>query len=692
MDDLERREEKDCAHGDSDTVTGDPDASGGYDSDVPLPSVSELRQCELEVGALLQIISELNAKMGSLQAPRDGDECEGRVSCSTPDFPPSPGPLLRPVEEPGIRTSAPVTKRGDSGEVWAELQEALSTLERSANRERSLVTVPQPLRDEETRTRHLSAAQESWVKVTQVLEEMERELGFSYRSALPSEERQRYQRDVLELHRHNGSLRSALQSRQQELGLSDSALHDMEDEKKKLQEKLLVLKRRWLVAGSLSPPRSPSSSSSGAVSPSWASPPFPGSPLLLRRHVAAFPAVSTGGDVSPSSGCPSPSPSPVLPGSPSLESETDRLQRCLERLKARNERLSAALERRKGESEQISMALSQHEADNTALQMALRYCAECEETYADLLGLYQRRRGQGTAQATEGKGRQLSSPQPEFEKLPTNTSTAEGAMQRGKPSHTRLAAEDFSQQTESLKEKITGLRQDRAALRIPEQGPVGGGKMSPDTGTLAGPRGHNTTASPRGEKAALLYELVTVREEMSELRGAIRLTEKEKRCLEWTLMAQRAQDEAGALLLDSLKEELEERSMEQQRVSNTRERSNSGGGIPGPRNRTIFRELQAVLQREHLMKRRVTALRDSLDTKLSDGTALRRQSDEEAARLTDAHSKISNMYRNARRKHREQIWRLEKQMAALSERHMTQITELQATLENLEDRREETVL
>ena len=31
-------------------------------------------------------------------------------------------------------------------------------------------------------------------------------------------------------------------------------------------------------------------------------------------------------------------------------------------------------------------------------------------------------------------------------------------------------------------------------------------------------------------------------------------------------------------------------------------------------------------------------------------------------------------------------------MAALSERHMTQITELQATLERLEDRREETVL
>lgn len=72
----------------------------------------------------------------------------------------------------------------------------------------------------------------------QVLEEMERELGFSYRSALPPEERQHYQRNILELHKHNSSLRSALQSRQQELGLSDSALHELEDEKKKLQEKV----------------------------------------------------------------------------------------------------------------------------------------------------------------------------------------------------------------------------------------------------------------------------------------------------------------------------------------------------------------------------------------------------------------------------------------------------------------------
>lgn len=57
---------------------------------------------------------------------------------------------------------------GDSEEVWAKLQETLATLERSASRGRSLAVVPQPLLDEEAQTQHLTAARESWVKVTQV--------------------------------------------------------------------------------------------------------------------------------------------------------------------------------------------------------------------------------------------------------------------------------------------------------------------------------------------------------------------------------------------------------------------------------------------------------------------------------------------------------------------------------------------
>ena len=53
-------------------------------------------------------------------------------------------------------------------------------------------------------------------------------------------------------------------------------------------------------------------------------------------------------------------------------------------------------------------------------------------------------------------------------------------------------------------------------------------------------------------------------EEMSELRGLIRLREKERRCLDWSLMAQKAQDAAGELVAESLQEELEDRRADRQ--------------------------------------------------------------------------------------------------------------------------------
>ena len=60
------------------------------------------------------------------------------------------------------------------------------------------------------------------------------------------------------------------------------------------------------------------------------------------------------------------------------------------------------------------------------------------------------------------------------------------------------------------------MKEDRAALCVPKPGPGGEGQLSPDTGTLAGPRGKGPkpgepTPNPSREKATLLYELVTVR-------------------------------------------------------------------------------------------------------------------------------------------------------------------------------------
>lgn len=51
---------------------------------------------------------------------------------------------------------------------------------------------------------------------------------------------------------------------------------------------------------------------------------------------------------------------------------------------------------------------------------------------------------------------------------------------------------------------------------------------------------------------------------MSDLRSLIRLKEKELRCLEWSLMTQKAQEAAGVFVPESLREELEDSKSEQQ--------------------------------------------------------------------------------------------------------------------------------
>ncbi|KAM6962604.1 colorectal mutant cancer protein [Aplochiton taeniatus] len=674
------------------------------------PSQAELTQCEAEVGTLLRIIAELNQKMGTLQAPSETEDpkLQEPICLPLPDFQ-SAG--CCPEKDNDYSAETLVNKQGSSGETWTELQGVLSALEDSIRKRRTWAN-PSTASDQNKQAEHITAARESWVLATQVLQEMEREFGISYPSGLPPEERQQYQRDVLSLHQQNVVLRNTLQSRQVALDGTKYTVSQMDEERNKLQEALLDLQRAWRSA-SISPPYSPSGSiSGGAMSAGWASPLFPGSPLLVRRHMAAFPALSTGGDISPSasfrgsSGCPDsscPSPIPSIGGS-----ETERLHRCIERLKAKNEHLTAALERRKAESEQISMTLGRHEADNSALQMALRYSEECEEAYSELLSLHEARKQQCIPQWRDQaepvrENYQANSPilqvrgRRRTEELSTSFSTPGDAIERLPQRLTNLSLRDpeLVGRDAALRHKIESLKWERAAVCVPKPGPGGEGKLSPDTGTLAGPRGGQRVkegSNMNREKSALLYELVTVRDEMSELRGLIRLTEKERRCLDWSLMAQKAQDAAGALISQSLSEELEERRSQQQRLAENVAKLCSEGDTPGPQNQTILRELQDVLQREQVLRRRLATVRDSLDLALSDSASRRRDSEQQVVRLAQAHSKATGSYRNARKKCREQLWRLERQVTAMSERHTAQIDALKATLEVLEWQREETIL
>ncbi|KAM7409693.1 hypothetical protein PAMA_001268 [Pampus argenteus] len=660
------------------------------------PSPTELAQCEAEVGTLLSIIAELNKKMGSLKAPSEpGDLRPPRPSRPlVPDL--LSHQLVRSSPERTTASTAtsilPLTERGGSGVIWIQLQETLSAVEDSISCRRSWAA-PITASDQDKQKEHLRAAQESWGKAAQIVEEMEKEFGIS----CPLGTKELYQ-EMLDQDEHDSALRSSLQSHQEELERAQS-ISQMEEEK----NKLAGYHRGWR-SGSHSPSyRLSGSSTAGAVSP--ASPPFPGSPLLLRRAARAVTPLSPRGDGSPlgSVNSGSPCPSPI-----GLETETDRLNRCIERLKARNERLTAALERRKGESERISITLNKLEADCSALQMALRYCEECEEAYSELLSLYDAKKQQILPLQTDStevaSGRQQpGSPSAQLrkmatEELSTSFSTAGVTEETETQSHTGQRTPEMMEREAVLRQQIERLKRDRAAICLPQPGPGAKDKMSPNTGTPVGLRGGHVTKDntrppdSKKEKASLFYELISVREEMSDLRALIRLKEKELRCLEWSLMAQKAQETAGAFIPETLQEELEDRKTEQQRLCENAAKLCSDGDMAGPRSRPVLKELQAVLQREQALKKRLALVHDSLSTALTDSTSNRRDNEEQIARLTQAHGKALSSYRHIRRKYREQVWKLEQKVAAMIESHHGQSGAPKAAGEALEWRREETVL
>lgn len=76
-----------------------------------------------------------------------------------------------------------------------------------------------------------------------------------------------------------------------------------------------------------------------------------------------------------------------------------------------------------------------------------------------------------------------------------------------------LSAEEFNEKAEVIQQRIARLKQDREAVCIPQEIRTGEGKLSPDTGTLAGVRRLSFLSSknPKEEKTALMYELVNVR-------------------------------------------------------------------------------------------------------------------------------------------------------------------------------------
>ncbi|KAJ0065747.1 hypothetical protein NL108_017797, partial [Boleophthalmus pectinirostris] len=509
-----------------------------------------------------------------------------------------------------------IMDRGGGGIVWSKLQDVLSSVEDSISFRRSWAA-PIAAVDLNKHKEHLRAAHESSAKARQILEDMEREFGISCTTV--------FQDEVSEVDKRDFTF-SALQSQQGELERARSISLIDED-----RDKLVNLHRAWR-SGRHSPSYRPSAMScAGSVSPDWASPPYPGSPLLQRRTTRGPPPLPGPGDLSPlgSGTSNSPCTSPIGP-----EVEIERLNRLIERLKSRNERLSLALERRKSEAEHMSLTLNRLESDCSALQLALRYCEECEEAYAELLSLYEVKTHQSIPDGTGAAGGRIPeaghAPNDllDTEELCTSFSTAGGAVEE-----IQIQRTPEEEREVGLRQHIERLKRERAAICLPKAG-AAQCKMIPDSGPTPGSRtGHasrDRASDTKKEKASLFYELISVREEMSDLRALIRLKEKELRCIEWSLMAQKTPDAAGAFIPE--REEPEEHKSQQQRLCEVAAKLGPDGDLSRP----ILKELQAVLHREQALKKRLALVQDSMNTALPDSSPQRRDSGE-VARLTQAH-------------------------------------------------------
>ncbi|XP_029356598.1 uncharacterized protein ushbp1 isoform X2 [Echeneis naucrates] len=665
------------------------DHEGTYPAASLEPSPAELAQCEVEVGTLLSIIAELSKKMGSLKAPSESVD-SGSPGPSRPLVPDLLSHrLVRGSPERHTASAAaskpPLADQGGNGVVWRKMQEVLSSVEDSISCRRTWA-VPITASDHYKHTEHLRAAQESWDKSTQILEEMEREFGISCLSTLP--------KDILDLEKHDPALRGTLYSYQEESTdkmQSQNTTSQMEAERKKP----VGLHKAWR-SDSCFPSYRPAA---GTFTPDLASPPFSASPLLHRRTTRGPTPLSVCEDGSPMGSVNSgnPCPSPIsLP-----ESETEQLNRYIERLKARNERLTAALERKKGELEQNSITLNRLESDCSALQLSLKYCEECEEAYSELVSLYENKKQQHIPLQTylaEADRQELRNPTSQLrtvgtEELSTSFSSAGVTEERETQSHSAQRSSDLEKREALLRQQIERLKRDRAAICLPKPKPGVESNLSPIISHPAGSRGGHVTkenikpADLKKEKASLFFELISVREEMSDLRALIRLKEKELRCLEWSLMAQKAQESAGVFIPEGLREEVEGCKTEQQGLCETTAKLSSDGDVAGLQTRPILKELQALLQREQALKKRLALAHDSLNIVLSNGVLHRRENGEQIAQFTQAHSKVLNSYRQIRRKYREQVWRLEQKVAAIMESHQSHSGSPKTAEETMEWRR-----
>ncbi|XP_069783977.1 colorectal mutant cancer protein-like isoform X2 [Narcine bancroftii] len=569
--------------------------------------VPELRY-ERQITELLVIILELNKKIDKLTLTTSREDDEYLETCS--DFSDNQG---RFPDQDHSTDSNCLGQPRPTSVLTSEACDLSRTLHRV------LTDIEDTVRTHKTEIPHCGddceeekAALACWEQVTQMIEEVERELAIDLNPEL-REERKQWEVDMECLRQKNQQLRDQFQGKDQELQSTLMAIGRIQQERDKLRlkadELLLFLHD---VQQRESDPSSPSIARRVESDPTYnelkvSADKDPG--FAFDRFMQSFQDCSNIQEFSRFFHVHEFNVTGVRIQDSVMEA--DKLRNSIDEWKERNNLLSRVLQECKGDGEQLSMLLSKHESNSTALHLALQYSEDCIEAYGKLLV---------KAQTIE---RHPDAGEP---KVDSSIAQLRGDVARLRQGYT------------AMKQTILNLEDISPDLKRYQQGQAGFG------GCVITPAGQElvlpgfSSPSPgilqrqsKGKKE-LQDDLMTVREDISWSKSQLNWTKKEKKDLEQKLQSQDAQDEAIILLHTHWQKERDDWLQEGPRTDCARQETKSASKSTTC-NEELVSELTMISKREKHLRDQIEKLTVSLGRLIENNNHQTYRSDELATEL-----------------------------------------------------------
>ncbi|KAK8776955.1 hypothetical protein V5799_029698 [Amblyomma americanum] len=383
-----------------------------------------------------------------------------------------------------------------------------------------------------------------------------------------------------------------------------------------------------------------------------------------------------------------------------FEVEIERVSSKVEHLRCQNDLLQLTLEESRGQCDRLSVLLGKHESNQTALQLALACSDRALEAFDALLALADTsrpptgcragssseeeeevlHRAQEERRLAEGLARQVlhrldrqcggalavsspscvaASPWEDLSSHSHTTSTTSSTSSSCDGELTKV-------EEQRLREHLVQLREERAAVRA---------TLLELESVHVEPRGATTLLDAHKldlENAVLMQELMAIKEEKAELKAQNYLLEKEKAALELRAGSWEAREQAYMVSIEHLRAQLADARPQQQpplRLDDT-----------SPE----IQELAESQKREKRLKARIDELVGTLE-KITKNAELRSQQSAEFVNdLKRANSALVSAFEKMKKKNMAKLRRAELQMAAMSERHNSQVQMLKQRIALLE--------